>query len=485
MAMMTPWLSEHCDWTGHFWLPEDPDHRVPGVLVWSPDKGLSLSLIGGFQDRIIEQIGPGLQAVKSRVDGWPLIHGFAENSAITLLDCFLRRSTSLGFRPVSKQTIGATFGLIGVHIDNDEDLLFTATEIAVENLTAWTTESGLEMRIKTDDTHTTQRSMIAKPTEERVAEIDGAMVRLLNRQFQPSFERTRAQTTGRVPESIVARFEFLSPRTMAECIEHARMLQDLVSLASHRACGVMWQSVELNPASSSKPRVASIYRREIVPCDPKAPAVEDHDFLFTQADLPFEHVMPSWAKIKERFAAACNMILGLTYVKDGFIETQLMTAVGAVEAMHRAMEWDPPIPQAEFKQLKKKLLEAVPEERRQWLREKIGRNDPTLKDRLLDLAAKPGESVMALLLPSPEAWAEATKAARNNLAHTGASNTHTIEDLHAVIEVTVSVAILNLLHELGVHSEKMSELLSRNRSLRAAVRLAHKHWPEHSEISRG
>ncbi|MFJ6743148.1 hypothetical protein ACIQOU_30250 [Streptomyces sp. NPDC091279] len=37
-------------WTG--WLPDDPDEQVPGMLRYAPESGLSLSLIGAFEDRI-------------------------------------------------------------------------------------------------------------------------------------------------------------------------------------------------------------------------------------------------------------------------------------------------------------------------------------------------------------------------------------------------------------------------------------------------
>jgi hypothetical protein len=68
------------------------------------------------------------------------------------------------------------------------------------------------------------------------------------------------------------------------------------------------------------------------------------------------------------------MILSLIYVPGGYLQTQLITAVAAAEAMHEPLKLDPPIPDDEFKALKKALLEIVPANRRQWLREKLGRN---------------------------------------------------------------------------------------------------------------
>lgn len=61
-----------------------------------------------------------------------------------------------------------------------------------------------------------------------------------------------------------------------------------------------------------------------------------------------------------------------------YLQTQLITAVAAAEAMHPALSVDPPIPDDEFKALKKALPKCVPENRWQWLREKLGRNTHTL-----------------------------------------------------------------------------------------------------------
>ena len=41
-------IYEHHEIKGWFFLPEDPDNRVPGVLKWDPAKGAEIELMGGF-----------------------------------------------------------------------------------------------------------------------------------------------------------------------------------------------------------------------------------------------------------------------------------------------------------------------------------------------------------------------------------------------------------------------------------------------------
>lgn len=83
------------------------------------------------------------------------------------------------------------------------------------------------------------------------------------------------------------------------------------------------------------------------------------------------------------------------------------------------MDFDPPMPNSEFKALKRSLVGTVPDDLRQWLREKLGSNKHTLVRQLTDLAAIPDQEVMRSLVPNVDAWATATKNERNPVAHGG------------------------------------------------------------------
>lgn len=82
---------------------------------------------------------------------------------------------------------------------------------------------------------------------------------------------------------------------------------------------------------------------------------------------------------------------------------------------------------------------------------------------------------MGILLPDPERWAKKSTRARNDLAHTGHSSGHTIEDLYAVVKVTAAVVLLNLLHDMGLTSDRQRTILRDNSDLRLACRLSREH----------
>jgi hypothetical protein len=169
------------------------------------------------------------------------------------------------------------------------------------------------------------------------------------------------------------------------------------------------------------------------------------------------------------------MILGLKYVPGGYVETQLIAAVSAAESMHRALQPPGPVDPAAYKQLRSDLLAAIPPELRTWVRDRLPRNEPSLKDRLADLARRPGE-FMSALVPDVDSWAKATRTARDQLAHTGQTKAQSIGQMAAVADVTAAVVAVNLLHEVGAPADALGDALARQPDLRVAVDLAKDHF---------
>ena len=90
---------------------------------------------------------------------------------------------------------------------------------------------------------------------------------------------------------------------------------------------------------------------------------------------------------------------------------------------------------------------------------------------------------MSHLLPNPEAWAEATKKARNLVAHGGESDADVLLQ-YAITQVTRAVVIVNLLHHLDIPADRLEYALMENQTLSEAVDLAHKNWPADAKSAR-
>ena len=478
-----PWLHEPHEWSGHWWLPEAPDEICAGVLRYAADGGLTLSLVNGFEDQVLRQDGPGTWAVVEGTRRWNVMHGVAENKQITLLDCLPVSSASYGgWGGPAKQDIHATTGLVGTHLSSKDDSVFTWCDVSIEGLTDWSGESVFSGSVGVEDDELDGRGTIeARSVDGLTATYEGSTLRLKHHHTLPHFEHRLGSTLARMTDTVVLRVEPDKPAPLSDLQRTLRAIQDLVSLATHRAAGMLWVTLGMPPEERERPkgypvlpRVVAWYQSQTVLGDPDAKA-PTRGPLFTLRDLPFEIVVPRWLEMRNRFSATCSLLLGLRYVPGGYLETQLSQAVIAAEAMHRALDLESPIPPAEFKNLKDRLREAVPPERLDWLNTRLLHNDPSLRERLLDLAARPDADAMALLLPDPHRWARMTTKARNNLAHTGSAGAQDVDALYAVSRVTTSVVLLNLLHEVGLSGERQRSILTEMSDLSTAVRLSREH----------
>lgn len=147
--------------------------------------------------------------------------------------------------------------------------------------------------------------------------------------------------------------------------------------------------------------------------------------------------------------------------------------MGAAEVFHRQLGRKPSIPDEEFAEMRKTLLASVPSSRRNWLASKLW-NEPSLKERLIDLATTPDPDIMNRLVPNPKAWAKATADARNGIAHRGQAD---VDQMYATVTITTAVVMMNLLHQLEIPKDRLVSALTGNATLRNAARLSAKYWP--------
>ena len=476
-------LDEPGEWTGHWWLPEAPDEQMPGVLRYDGKGGLSLSLIGAFDERVSSSPAPGVTFVHAGVRTWDVIWGVADGREITLLDCLptrTDRSVFAGLKTSDVQVIVAAIGVVGVHVSRDEDTTFVATEVVVEDMMPWAVSSVFSDSLGYRDGELDGTGTISvEPVEIEAVAVDGADYCLKHAYTLPFFDRRKGEVVGRMRDAVSIRICRAESFSLNTALQDVSLIQDLIALATHRETGVIWVCLEVAGTKSgvqerwsqSRRRISVLYSPVTVGrCDGKA--VERGRLLFTCDVLPFREVMPRWCEVRGKLEAAINMILGLRYAPARFVENNLLMAVGAAEALHRGLGIEEkPIPEAEFKKIRNDILGQVPEEYRGRFKETI-RNSLTLRDRLLVLAARPDQEAIGQLVPDVDHWAKRTTRARNDLAHEGKTPNHSIDELIAIVDTTSAVVILNVLHELGLPAERQREIVQDHPRFRMICRKA-------------
>lgn len=475
-------LNEAAEWQGLWWLRDEPDEQVPGVLRYDGKGGLLLSLIGAFEERIFCHLAPGVKDELEGLRTWDVIHGVAQRREVTLLGCVPTRSRrSIGARVESPDTqiVSVTTAIIGAHISGREDAAFAAAEISVEDLTLWAASSVFSAYHGTRNGMPDGTGAISvKPVEAKSVMVNNTEYRLEHTHTLPFWDWSRGKTIGRMRDVVSIRVRWVEPSDLKTALEAASLVQDLIALATHRSAGVIWLQLEVAgtkaflPDGRMLPRRANVLYSPVAVGKPDEKAIEPDSAFFTCEMLPFEEVMPRWCGVRGRLQAAINMILGLRYAPARFVENNLLMAVGAAEALHRGLDIEEkPVPEAEFKKIRNAMLGQVPEEYRGRFKQVI-RNSPTLRDRLLALAGRPDQEAIRQLVPDVDHWAKRTTRARNDLAHEGKTPNHSIDELIAIVRVTSTVVVLNVLHELGLPVERQRQIVRDHPQLRMICRKA-------------
>ncbi|HVT63695.1 MAG TPA: HEPN domain-containing protein [Mycobacteriales bacterium] len=453
------------NWRGKWWLPGGPDEPVAGTLYCAADGGLRLELIGGFDTEVRTPLPSGNgYTVSMESRDLPLIHGRSGGEAFTLIDCFAI-NTSGGMHPrnIVKQDLVANRALRGVLLDSLDEPVFVRAYLQVERLLKWADRSTFDLQrlMNEERTQVLERKASTHAVEPVSAEHGDMTVSLMVRGTE-FYIKDRVVANRRSMETVewaTLRFEIPEPASYSAYDEVAKDLQDLLTLCAYEACGAHSRTLVCELPSSSGDGMDSeeieVLGRQIF-STPQEADTQHHNFLFTLRDVEFTDLVPRWLSLKDEARLGFNILFGLRYIRSGYVGTRLLGVATAAESIHRALcETSTPLPKAVFRELKKKLNQAVadePEIVQNFVRNL--QNNPAYKDRMLELASIPDDEAVDRLLSDRLAWASQLRDARHDLAHAN----ETADDGREsgalwLLEVTYALLCLVAMARLGMSAE--------------------------------
>jgi hypothetical protein len=450
---------------GLWWLPNDPETKVAGTVSFAGDTGPTLRLIGAFWRE--EQTSTGAYNL-TLPEAHPLIHGLCEQGEVTLVDCGpgggVRRHLGSPLR--WRQSLQARLMLVGILLAQPDETYFDRIVVGVDHLLAW---SGLSGIIGDDDGSgyrwAEQESLVAALGETTVWLSLGWGTDA--KFWADRNERTISESAGFV-------VDVPEPRSADALItEWVKPLQDLLTLATGRACGVHEITlIRRRPEQGSneaaarpwRPVRVDAYLQPVYRSQPDERAMVHERMLFNLRHMPpFSEVLPAWLAVNERLGPVPAMLFGLRYRGRSYVENRLITAVAAAEALHRRLLPDATyLSEEEYGQLRSAALAVVPEQHREWLGNRIW-NEPTLKRRLMGLVDRLGTDLVEPFMPRPNRWANDAKDARNALVHRSPDlEPPGGEGMYVLAQMTTAVITLNLLHEIGVPRGRLDTIVRSN-----------------------
>jgi hypothetical protein len=219
---------------GLWWLPDDPRRTIAGTVTLAGENRPTLRLIGTFTN---EEQQPGGAFGVTVPERHRMIHGRCGGRDVTLIDC-QSMGTRGGLRPPREwlQRIEADLMLVGIRLDDPEELFFDQIIVGVDHLLEWSRLSGISA---TDDdpVERTIGYQWQQP-EALVVDLGDSRVEIyVSGLGAPSTWTDRRER--RIEESVSFVVDVSDLRSAGQFIQDwTKPLQDLLTLATGQACGV-------------------------------------------------------------------------------------------------------------------------------------------------------------------------------------------------------------------------------------------------------
>jgi hypothetical protein len=360
-------MDEGFEYQGHWWSPEEPDEKLPGILRFDPEEGTSLNLFGS------------LRTPEGDADKIPILGLSMDNTPITLTN--LIRPPSIpgipsGTLRFGSSTVTAGMVIVGEHFEREEDIGFERLMVEYLHLDAWAGVSGFEIAFIDDpDTHPiTVRHELPDPIAANVG--DEYKVNLF---FGSGFEASpRPFTSATITQVAEVVISFSEKKPLQDLMDISYRLQHLISLGTRRSAFpvAMWGAT----GTVGEVQRVGIYYQTLGRTGTVKDRPSRHEMLFSLQDLPggfedlpggFGPAVEKWLTRAEDLDPVYRLYLGTVYNPQMFLEQRFLNLLQALEAYHRRTTTTLDLPEDQHEKRMEAIFGAVPEEHREWLEGKL------------------------------------------------------------------------------------------------------------------
>ena len=459
---------------GLFWFPGDPDKKSSGTLRISENGEAALEMMDSHQY--------GLRNIGKGADEPVRILGMTNRAGVTLDGCTI---TNTNWSMLSQTTFRVQVVYWRVHYEEDEDITFSKVEFSVEHLNEWLHTEPIQNLAGSEDgseqliTYTSGMSHRWSQNGElsvSYAPPKNVLISLPN-DVEMRLCFSYNATTGPFRVNLTAE-PYISLESRTEC-----GFDEFLSLI-HRICAFL--SFSIDRAVSLKSFTGY---SEQLPGQRRGSAEQVPVEVYFQSDrtslqqselresdifLPYEAVenqievvLKKWLECYQTdgFEPSLNLYSAVLSQPDTYLEVKFLFFAQALEVLHRRISNEPVMPKAEFRCIKKAMLEVVPKHRRKYFADRLGfLNEPTLKQRLDELVREV-QGIYGINSKGRELFVKKVGDTRNYLVHYSRRPKNTTDDNQELFDLTRQLKSLLQLHFLqliGLDKRAITDLVESN-----------------------
>lgn len=459
-----PRINDEFNLEGFWWLPDNPDLRVAGVLAFNQNDGPVLTLTGTFS--------PTIESLGSEMEDRPTIHGITKDGkAVSLFNALqTSRSGGLGQTAVHEVYKGHLLA-VGFHFAAEDDPIFTKSYVSFEDIEEWLGHRFFNLHSNGDSSNWS-------------LDIDRSITRPLGRikEFSLSvgsgFYTDSSTTSFTITANCYVKVAPDEPQSIDWHLTVASKIQSLASLCSGRHLPLrllFLDGPEIRYSREiARPVEVHVYASMIHPESQKTRKHEIPMVRATDFPDPADRLLQKWFDSYEELSSALYLFLTVLADRAMFTNVRFSLAIQALEVFHRRNSPGRIISDEEHAALQVALIAAIPEGTSRPMQEKIKgvlsfSNEPSLRQRLRALLKEVEEQFGEAPTGYDKAFVSRLVDTRNYYTHYSPElEGKTLEglDMHYAIRRIVLLLIALLLVRIGLPPATVREAINKHREFK-------------------
>lgn len=454
-------MMESFKFNGLWWLPNNPDERVAGVLEFDTTKGAKLELIGALEE--LREFG--------NVYNHEIILGLSiTGKEVTLYKC-LMDSTNLNLPGIMTSSYTASYLFIGKHFTSEDELVFDYFDVSYQYAEEWARITGFKVKVENDEKNSMKQYTIDYNFPETIrACLDDGTELLIESKFSSNVNMIKQVDLS---QRLIFNFKPPSPLGLNNFINgYFYNFECFLSLAVGKPIYPVMIQAHYNGQieEPSKNDISIFLRlgREIKQLE----QIHLFDMNFTLNDLR-ENInlyLNNWFGKAENIKPVYDLFFATIYNSEAFLESQFLTLTQAIESYHRRMVSGSYIDNKRFDELYLHFLSNIPEELEIDFKESIKDklrylNEFSLRKRLKQLFLKFGE-LFELIIGNQKVFINEVVDTRNYLTHYDKqleSKALREDQLFQCLEQLKALLQTIFLYEIGFSNNFIKTVLTTNR----------------------
>jgi len=357
-------LDEEFKKSGYFWLPSNPEKRIPGTLFIKDGGNIELEVVGLFDDSI-----DGINRAINGSDALTRVVGHIEKyGLVTLDDCFYK-NRNISFGGISKSTVHVNRAFLGVAYEENEIILFNHLQFSVEGIDEWVGSSGIKVEHQFENK---SASITFNPPEEVTLNLNNGMKLQLT--FTWTLPGFPSQKEAKITQKTYFKLSSVQERSLDDFISTAYKITTLLGFAIDKTVCIekvtaTSETIRRDIGNEKTALVPiSIYYPSL-PFSKNRPKIERHRMLFRfeQIENDAERIINNWFDAYDEIDPTLNLYFSTKTGAHKYLEGRFLALAQGLETYHRRTSKMKLMDEDAFKKLVSALIEQCPDENKEWL----------------------------------------------------------------------------------------------------------------------